>query len=432
MSIPFQYENDNFIILFCENENELNKILKTISETEQIETKIVRCLRGKEFKWDICIDTIYSNLKFYQEYIDDMNEEVYIKKSSKIIYLYNNKYENIFKLNEIFNKPIYISVDGIFDEGVYKREWNSIHSIQFRDEDKNIKNENKIKKKVVVGEGGNEKREGINMITYIRRMEGNDLYYQLQIKCILENYKNKNIETMVVIGKKVEETFQKIQFEKIEGKKLILIDDDDDNITFEDMFIISNELFDKKIVMILRSDIIFLQMADSETLYFDFLLNEKKVYCLNKIERDLSGRFVRGQYQNTVFGGIEQDGWIYRAPIECKDKLDIENIKNYDFNERYSELYMNSYLEKHGYELINDITNYKILRLMVNPDMNQRDLLKEPKKIEEKKMMMVPEYSIMENFSIEQMLQMIRFDEMSLYNLKKEIINKYIKPFLFQ
>ncbi len=83
MSIPFQYENDNFIILSCENENELNKILKTISETEQVETKIVRCLRGKELKWDICIDTIYSNLKFYQEYIDDMNEEVYIKQKNK-------------------------------------------------------------------------------------------------------------------------------------------------------------------------------------------------------------------------------------------------------------------------------------------------------------------------------------------------------------
>ena len=93
---------------------------------------------------------------------------------------------------------------------------------------------------------------------------------------------------------------------------------------------------------------------------------------------------------------------------------------------------MNSYLEKHGYELINDITNYKILRLMIHPDMNHRDLLKEPKKVEEKKMMMVPEYSIMDNFSIEQMLQMIKFDEMSLYKLKKEIINKYIKPFLFQ
>ena len=47
------------------------------------------------------------------------------------------------------------------------------------------------------------------------------------------------------------------------------------------MFIISNELFDKKIVMILRSDIIFLQMTDSESLYFDFLLEVTKRVGVN-------------------------------------------------------------------------------------------------------------------------------------------------------
>jgi hypothetical protein len=88
--------------------------------------------------------------------------------------------------------------------------------------------------------------EGLHVITYVRRMEGNDIYFQLQIKCILENYKSKYVENMIVVGKGIEETFQRMEFERIEGKKLILIDDDDDNITFQDLFYIANQIFENQ------------------------------------------------------------------------------------------------------------------------------------------------------------------------------------------
>jgi hypothetical protein len=250
---------------------------------------------------------------------------------------------------------------------------------------------------------------------------------------------------MIVVGKGIEETFQRMEFERIEGKKLIWIDDDDDNITFQDLFYIANQIFENQMVMLIRADIIFLHSPNGlalkaegfmqneaiENLNYEFMLHEKRVYSLTRIERDIQGKFVRIPPNQNLFGGVEQDAWIFKTPIECKDEKNIECIKNVDFNERFSELYMNRYLVTHGYELINDIRNYKIIRVNLYPDLSRRDLIKNPsKRIEDEKVYLLPEYEMIENMTIEQLLLSTGMKQEEIYEIKKEMMNRYFMKYL--
>ncbi len=428
---PFQYENEDFILFFCKNETELQKIHEFMKDKEE---KWVRCMKGNETRYE------WESLSsfFFQEYIDSLNMEEYIKKCRYVIDLegeddymeYIERYRKKVYMGNEFQKDDLERVMGMSEEENWE-EYNKrkMERVMQKEEDKNvIKIEKKIEDPM---KGKQEKMEGLHVITYVRRMEGNDIYFQLQIKCILENYKSKYVENMIVVGKGIEETFRKMEFEKIEGKKLILIDDDDDNITFQDLFYIANQIFENQMVMLIRADMIFLQNENIENLQYEFMLHEKKVYCLTRIERDIQGKFIRIPPNQNLFGGVEQDAWIFKTPIECKNEKNIECMKDVDFNERFSELYMNRYLVTHGYELMNDIRNYKIIRVNLYPDITRRDLIKNPsKRIEDEKIYLLPEYEMLENMSIEQLVLSTGVKQEELYEIKKEMMNRYFMKYL--
>jgi hypothetical protein len=442
---PFQYENENFIILFCKNEIELKKIHEWMKNKED---KWVRCMKGNETRYEW--DSISSS--FFQEYIDSLNMEEYIKKCKYIIDLEGE--DDYSEYIERYQKKIYIGKE--FQENEMERvmqmneeqnleeykKWKMEHKEEMKEATEKKSIEKKIEDPM---KGKQEKMEGLHVITYVRRMEGNDIYFQLQIKCILENYKSKYVENMIVVGKGIEETFQRMEFERIEGKKLILIDDDDDNITFQDLFYIANQIFENQMVMLIRADIIFvhspkdlalkaegfMQNEAIENLNYEFMLHEKRVYSLTRIERDIQGKFVRIPPNQNLFGGVEQDAWIFKTPIECKDEKNIECIKHVDFNERFSELYMNRYLVSHGYELINDIRNYKIIRVNLYQDLSRRDLIKNPsKRIEDEKIYLLPEYEMIENMTIEQLILSTGVKQEEMYEIKKEMMNRYFMKYL--
>jgi hypothetical protein len=421
--IPYQFEKENFILIFCDDDLLYQKVKDSIC----VENDFVRCLEGKEEKRGE-----------EDKYIDELNIEDYIRKSKFIIYKREKRIEGILhKYILQYQKKIYLKKE--FEENEFKNwleeeyqeskiiiqieRWNE--DIIQSEEKKNIYNISKEIKNIEDMNGGIS--EGIQMITYIRKIEGNDLLYHLQIKCVLENYKNKLIQNVVVIGKDIETFFQTIHYEKIENKKIILINDDDDNITFQDMFVIGNELFKNKIIFIVRSDVIFINSEGNHELEFDLLLDEKKIYCLSRIERDIHGRFVRIPPNLTLFNSVDQDGWIFKAPIECMDEKEIECIKDYDFNEKWSELRMNHYMKVQGYKLVNDIRNYKIVRVNLHPQFEVRELIKEPVKIGGTDFEMLPEYSYLENMSFEQMIDLLGISDEDKYQWKVDMMNRYWK-----
>lgn len=407
--IPYQYKNEHFILIFSKNVEYIHKILEIQN------TNCIRYMLGDE--------TPFGIEGLTEIYYDELNIEEFIKKSYIIFYFYLNTYPNsqYIKYIQDYQKRVYY--DGDIEKmnkneierclNEYKQlEWeNYYHSLS-----NSIQNvvETKSIQYIKEDEGIMEvcKKTKIELITYYKNMEGNDLYQKLQIKCILENYKNPLVENMVVIGRNIEEIFSTIEYERIENKRLIFINDDDDEITFQDLFIICNELFLDKIVMIIRSDVIFTSQCMENQFYFDFLFGDKKIYCLSRIERDIHGRYIRLQPHTNIFGGTEQDGWIFKTPITCMEEKYIENIKEFDFYEKTSELYLNYYLKEHGYELMNDIRDKTIIRINLCNDFSKRDIMKPCKKrTEHYSFHIVPESSILENIQLEHLIQMFQGTE---------------------
>lgn len=400
METPFQYQHENYTILFCNQSQDLHKYFK---DGEWI----VRSLESK--------DEIWEDSSLPQIYIDEMNEEVFIQKCKKIIYTlpYQTERSIWIEYAKQFEKEIEIC--------------NDLQIISFEDLPKKRmekKRDSSIYMEIHTSHI-KEYSSKINLITYIRRMPGNDIYYQLQIKCILENYKHHSVKNILVVGMGVEDTFQKITYEKIDGKNLILINDDDDNISFMDLFTIANHVFQNEIVMILRSDTIFLQNDDLSSLWIQYLHSNKKIIALSRIERDVQGRLIRLPPQQTCFGGLEQDAWILKTPIQLKEEYS-EMIQKIDFHERWSELYMNHSMKKMGFHIIHDTREYKILRICVHPDIGMRDLIKPSSQpLQKEKIEMIPDLGIMEMITMDQWIQMMHCSDEEIYEMKTEWMNRF-------
>lgn len=396
METPFYYQHENYLIIFCE----------TIEEFEKYKGDI-RCMDVKSERWDSLIPQIY---------IDEMNEEILIQKCKKIIYglSYQTERSNWFEYAKQYGKEIDIQND------LQIMKYEDLPKKQIEKEIQKIQLKREFDTNHVLPK--------INMITYIRRMSGNDMYYQLQIKCILENYKHHQVKNILVVGMGVEDTFQKISYEKISAKQLILINDDDDNISFMDLFTIANSVFQDEMVMILRSDTIFLQNDDLSSLWMNFYESSKKIISISRLERDIQGRVIRQSPQQTCMGGLEQDAWIIKTPIQFKEEKDIEMIQKIDFYERWSELYMNHYMKKIGYTIFHDTREFKILRICIHPNMEERNIIKTPSQpLDKEKIEMLPDISYTDMITMEQWMQMMSCNDEEIYEMKKEWMNRFYK-----
>ncbi len=436
-NFPIQYKFDNFIIIICNNINLMNeKVYEYIKNRENMIT-IVRYLKPNDEKY--ILDN--TNLNFYQEYFDELNEEEFLKKTKYIINLEKDEIkESIQKLIEKYEIKIYIDKDNEWKEESYEQMINESYSEnkeRFKVWNENImeqkKEETKIDKFTIQKEIETniikkmDKSNKINLITYVRKVE-NEILYNLQFKCILENYKNPNVQNILVMGNNVETYFSTLIYDKIDNKKIILVNDDDDNITFKDLFVLSNEIFSNKLVMLIRSDIILLNNSDWENLYMEFYIDTKKIFCLTRIERDILGRFVRQPPGTNLFGSTEQDGWIFKTPITLYQNNYNYLIEQNDFYEKFSELYMNKYMIENNYELINNINNYKIIRITPHQDLRIRDFIKPAKQpIMKEHFYFLPEKSLIDSLSMEQWLEICQVDEEEKYKWKMEIMNKSLK-----
>ncbi len=439
-NLPLQYKFENFIIFICNDlkiiNNKINDYLKNRFEN----ITLIRYLKPNNEKYII----EENNFNFYQEYFDELNEEEFIKKTKYIINLENEDIkESIEILINKYNIKVYeykewddIKFEEMLNESF---EINNEKRKKIKEDRKNENYENKeinnnnlnkfsIQKEIETNIIKKiDKNDKINLITYVRKID-NEIIYNMQFKCILENYKNKNVQNILVMGNDVETYFSKIHFEKIENKKIILVNDDDDNITFKDLFVLSNELFSNKLVMLIRSDIILLNNPDWENLHLEFYLDTKKMYCLTRIERDYNGRFIRIPPNQNLFGGVEQDGWIFKTPIDIHRNVNKGSIENHDFYEKFSELFMNKYMIENNYELINNVHNYKIIRITPHQDLRIRDYIKPPKQpIHKEDFYFLPEKTMIDNLTIEQWFDFCQVDEEEKYKWKVEIMNRSLK-----
>lgn len=416
---------NNYIILYNDSEsyNE-EKYIKLINEIKNINNNlnIIRFLLKDESKEKLSLNQIYPDL---------YTEDILINHCLCIIYLSKIKRSEILlnRLN-LYNKiiiyeedNIIINIYDIFNNNIdkillLKNNLNNFiqkYSIMTFNKDisieKNINiNYNKIIKEYPI----NNK---INILTYYKKFDIKILNI-IQQKSIVENLKNKNILKVIVLGKDIESEFieinntSKLEFIEIENE-----------VTFKNLIKVSNSLPINSIICILRSDIILPNQNDLDDLNFD-LSSNNEIYVISRIERLLNGNLVKSDKLSKSLFSTEQDGWIFKSPLNININL-LDNILFYD---KYSELLFNKILYDNKYKIINNTSKFKIIRLIYENNINSRTLLNNMNKIKDiDDIYLVPDNNLLYNISIDNLLQYFKINNNDIYEIKCDIFNKYLK-----
>ena len=99
------------------------------------------------------------------------------------------------------------------------------------------------------------------------------------------------------------------------------------------------------------------------------------------------------------------------------------------FYNKYSELFFNKILINNNYNVINDTNKLKIIRLLHENNLDNRELIdeKEIDEEHEENIYVLPDNSSLSKINIDKLINFIGIDDKELYNLKCYIFNKYFK-----
>jgi hypothetical protein len=414
------------------------------------------------------------------------------KKSKNLIDLLLKYKKNVINFNNIeyiLDKNIEELINYEQDKTIFIEYYkNLIDNNQQKDifYTKNIKLiwNKKIKDKSLDDYNNSENSDKIHLITYYKETDIK-LLNIIQKKCIFENYKNKSIIKLLIIGKNLIEEFKDILEHDI-AKKIILHDislytinrevtkDTDkkntvfpemskDNletldllkvtapypekaivganeikeqiiISFKDLIDIANTIFLNKIICILRSDIILPNQNELDDLEIDLLSNKNQLFSVSRIERLINGNLVKSDKLHKILNCTEQDGWFFKSPLNINDENMI-NLNKINFYDKHSELYFNNILKNEGYNIINNTKKYKIIRLLYENNIENRDLLNINNVLDIKNnlenIFLLPDNNTVDKISIDQILSSCKLDNTELYYIKCDLINKYFKGKIF-
>jgi len=367
----------------------------------------------------------------YDIYPDKYCEDILIKNCLCIIYLSKIKRSDILiHLTELYNKCIIYEDLNIINTIHYIIE-NDTEKIRLLEENrkefkkiydnlicnKNILLEDNIKleyNKIL-----KDSIHKITIITYFRISEIKILNI-IQKKSIIENLKNKNVHKVIVLGNNIINEFQDSNdnLELIEYKE---------EVTYKDLLDVSNKLLNDSIVCILRSDIILPNQNELYDLNID-LSFDNKIYTISRIERLINGNLVKSDKINKTLQSIEQDGWIFKSPLNMNTQL----FHNIYFYHKYSELYFHKILTLNNYKIINNSSKIKIIRLLHENNIDNRLLLNNNLHspiLDD--IYLVPDNELLNKLSIDNLVQIFNIQSDDIYNIKLDIFNKYIKKKIF-
>jgi len=261
----------------------------------------------------------------------------------------------------------------------------------------------------------------IQIITFYKQSSINILNI-IQKKSIIENLKNSYVSKVLVLGNNLNEEFKDLK----DNKNLVLYEYNK-NVSFKDLIDIANNVYNNKVICILRSDIILLNTSELNDIKID-LHNKNQVYCLSRIERLISGDLTRCPKLNKIFYSTEQDAWLFRSPLNIQtDKL----AEIYLYN-TLSHLYLNKILIDNGYNISNNSKKYKIIRILYENNLESRPLLNFDVSISNSdNIYLLPDNDSIDSISVENIIKLANIDNEELYKLKCDIFDKYIKKRIF-
>ena len=434
------------IIYYQENDNNnlfLNKILKY---EEFLEYKIILLYKNKKnstFSNERIIELIYDNNVekcFLEEpftifYItDDIPSQIlidYLKKNEEIMFFYKeNDDTNIFfnSNEENINNEEY-EIDEEDSMNIYNNTDKNIFINKYETSDEKKSNQTSIN--ILMQKTKNENNDFIHnndnsklhIITFFKEFEDDEIMNSVQQKCIIENINNKDVKSIAIIGKNLEKYFSNIT---ISNKDIILIEYGVTNISYSYLFNKVNELFDNKIVCIIKSDIVIPNQDSLENIEFLFLEKKNTVLALSRFERMCNGNIVKTQELNSIFYATEHDAYIYKTPVI---NIDFSSMDNLYFYNQYSNLEVNNILIKNDYKLLNDTKNYRMLRLCIDNDIGIRKLInnRDIKEVNKDNIYLLPENMIFDNFNLQHLAMVLKMDEEDINEIKIYMLSVLFK-----
>jgi hypothetical protein len=448
------------IIYYQENDNNnlfLNKFLKY---EEFLEYKIILLYKNKKdstFSNNRIIELIYDNNveKYFLEepftifYItDDIPSSIlidFLKNNEEIMFFYKENDNNIFFNNNEENN------DEIKDENENNNDIQDEDEIKDNSEEYEIDEEdsmniyNNTDKNIFINkyECDNEKKSNqtpniliqkiknenndfihntdnskLHIITFFKEFEDDEIMNSLQKKCIIENINNKDVKSIAIIGKNLEKYFSNIN---VSNKNITLIEYDVTNISYSYLFNKVNELYDNKIVCIIKSDIVIPNQDSLENIEFLFLEKKNTILALSRFERMINGSIIKTQELNSIFYATEHDSYIFKTPIY----FDFSYMDNLYLYNQYSNLEVNNILIKNNYKLFNDTKNYKILRLCIDNDIGIRKLINniDIKDVNIDNLYLLPENMIFDNFNLQHLSMILKMDDEEINDIKIYMLN---------
>ena len=422
---------DDYLLLYVDSDKDESIIAKIKEHTD---LKIVKFLLNNEEKK-------YADDEDIIEIYNDSNiEDLVIKDAEFVIYLSNIKRSvNLIESLKKYKTIVIYDEDDIEDLDIDDLKELSDDAILeliddfeilYKTPDIDLKNKDSIfSKNIDISynklTNNNVDTDMINMITYYKKSD-KDILNTIQKKCVYENLNNKNISRMHIFGSNLMTEFYDI-FKEMNDKTQIILNEFGNNVSFKDMIDYANSKLHGKIIFIARCDIILPNQNDLDDLKFD-LTNNNDVYALSRIDRLINGNLVRSDKLNKILYSNQQDAWIFKSPLNIEDNPDndMSDILLYD---KYSELYFNKILINNNYNVINDTNKLKIIRLLHENNLDNRELIDEKEVDEENEehIYLLPDNSSLSKINIEKLINFIGIDDKELYNLKCYIFNKYFK-----
>jgi hypothetical protein len=451
------------IIYYQENDNNnlfLNKILKY---NEFLEYKIILLYKNKKdstFSNERIIELIYDDNveKYFLEepftifYItDDIPSQIlidYLKKNEEIMFFYKENDNNIFfntndennnennndiqdeDENESKNNNEEYEIDEEDSMNIYNNTDKNIFINKYDSDNEKKSNQTAIN--ILMQKTKNENNDFINntdnsklhIITFFKEFEDDEIMNSVQQKCIIENINNKDVKSIAIIGKNLEKYFSNIT---IQNKDIILIQNNVTNISYSYLFNKVNELYDNKIVCIIKSDIVIPNQDSLENIEFLFLEKKNAILALSRFERMINGNIVKTQELNSIFYATEHDAYIFKTPINID--IGFNSMDNLYLYNQYSNLEVNNILIKNYYKLLNDTKNYRILRLCIDNDIGTRKLINniDIKEINKDNIYLLPENMIFDNFNLQHLAMVLKMDEEDINEVKIYMLSVLFK-----
>jgi hypothetical protein len=431
---------NKYIILYIDNdmydEEINNKLLINIKNIDN-SLDIIRFLDKNEDKQILNLNQIYP---------DSYTENILIEHCLCIIYLskFNNS-NTLIDLINLYDKYVIYNKDDIINYIEHINNNNLDKIILLNENKNNFKNiySSLLDKKITLNHDINLNikleynkihkelpyiNDKIYIITHFKNVEINILKI-VQKKCIIENLRNKNVIKVIVLGKNINNELQDIINDNSYNISNLELIEYDNEVTYKDLLDTSNKLLKESIVCILKSDIILPNQNELENLNFDLSYYKNEIYTLSRIERLINGNLIKSENLNRTLFSTEQDGWIFKTPIN----IDTNLFNNIIFYNKYSELYFNKILKSNNYNIINNSSKIKIIRILFENNMENRILLNNNVKIDNiDDVLLIPDSDIINKLSIDNLLNIFNINEKDINNIKCEIFNNYLKDMIIK